>query len=45
MIVDLNRGSYFNQILKFRLLDVIIGSAISFIAISLIVIEKRFNKL
>lgn len=45
MIVSLNRGSYFNQILKFRLLDVIIGSAIGFIVISLIVIAKRFNKL
>ncbi|MGL5898754.1 MAG: hypothetical protein ACRCZW_03680 [Lactobacillaceae bacterium] len=45
MIVSFNRKSYFNQILKFRLLDVIIGSAIGFIVISLIVIKKQFNKL
>lgn len=45
MIVSFNRKSYFNQILKFRLLDVIIGSAIVFIATSFIVIKKQFNKL
>lgn len=45
MIVSLNQGNSFNQILKFRLLDVIIGSTIGFIAISLIVIKKRFHQL